>query len=78
MRILQQMTTLSSAALALAGASGASPLQEEQPPRFRAEVAAVLVDVLVLDEQGDPVSGLTMDDFEIFEDGVQQKILMIY
>ena len=74
MRILQQMTTLSSAALVLAGAVVANAFQEEQLPRFRAEVAAVLVDVLVLDEQGDPVSGLTMDDFEIFEDGVQQKI----
>ena len=74
MRILQQMTTLSSAALVLAGAVVANAFQEEQPPRFRAEVAAVLVDVLVLDEQGDPVSGLTMDDFEIFEDGVQQEI----
>ncbi len=74
MRILQQMTVLSSAALVLAGAGGSGSLQQEQPPRFRAEVAAVLVDVLVLDEQGDPVSGLTVDEFEIFEDGVQQEI----
>ncbi len=52
----------------------ASAAQQEQPPRFRAEVAAVLVDVLVLDGEGLPAVGLTQEDFEIYEDGVLQQI----
>lgn len=48
--------------------------RQEQPPRFRTEVAAVLVDVLVLDELGQPVSGLAVEDFEVYEDGVRQEI----
>ncbi len=61
------------AAAALA-ATTARALQQEQPPRFRADVRAVLVDVLVLDPDGNPVSGLTRDEFEVFEDKVQQDI----
>jgi Ca-activated chloride channel homolog len=50
--------------------------QEEQPrvPTFRGEVNAVLVDVVVLDRDGSPVSGLTRDDFEVLEDGTPQSI----
>jgi VWFA-related protein len=61
------------AAMVWTAATG-SALQKEQPPRFRAEVRAVLVDVLVLDEQGNPVSSLNRDDFVVFEDKVQQDI----
>ncbi len=48
--------------------------QEEQRPQFRTEVEAVLVDVVVLDEQGQPVVGLTRENFEIYEDGFPQTI----
>ena len=48
--------------------------QQEAPPRFRAEVSAVLVDVLVLDGQGEPIAGLTREDFQVLEDGVRQEI----
>src|SRR3989337_838865 len=48
--------------------------QQEAPPRFRAEVSAVLVDVLVLDGQGEPMAGLTREDFQVLEDGVRQEI----
>jgi VWFA-related protein len=48
--------------------------QQEQAPRFRAEVTAVLVDVLVLDSEGEPAVGLTLEDFDIYEDGVLQQI----
>jgi VWFA-related protein len=54
-------------------AATASP-QQEQRPQFRTEVEAVLVDVLVLDDDGYPVRGLTIDDFEIFEDDFPQQI----
>ena len=57
----------------------ASSFQEQEqtpqaPPRFRTEVAAVLVDVLVLDEQGRPMAGLRREDFRVLEDGALQEI----
>ncbi len=42
--------------------------------RFRAEATRVIVDVLVLDENGNPVPGLSADDFELFEDGEPQRV----
>ena len=42
--------------------------------RFRAEATRVLVDVLVLDEDGLPTPGLGISDFRLFEDGVEQRI----
>lgn len=42
--------------------------------RFRANATRVLVDVLVLDEDGFPVPGLGIEDFQLFEDGVEQRI----
>ena len=41
---------------------------------FQVEVTYVDVDVVVTDEQGRFVTGLTRDDFEVFEDGKAQKI----
>jgi len=34
--------------------------------------------VTVTDRRGDPVRGLTRDDFEVFEDGVPQAITNFY
>lgn len=45
--------------------------------RFRAEATRVVVDVLVLDEDGNPVPGLTVDDFELFEEGEPQQVLSL-
>ncbi len=42
--------------------------------RFRAEATRVIVDVLVLDEDGNPVPGLSAGDFELFEDGEPQQV----
>lgn len=42
--------------------------------RFRAAATRVIVDVLVLDDDGNPVPGLTADDFELFEDGEPQRV----
>lgn len=67
---------LAALALALACASG---LLGQQPPStplptFRAGVDLVEVDVNVTDATGAPVSDLTAQDFEIFEDGQPQAI----
>ena len=47
---------------------------QEQTPTFRTGVSSVLVDTLALDSDGNPVSDLTVDDFEIYEDDVRQTI----
>ena len=41
---------------------------------FQVEVSYVDVDVVVTDERGQFVTGLTRDDFAVFEDGKPQKI----
>lgn len=56
-----------------AGALAAAPAAG-QGFRFRAEATRVLVDVLALDRDGFPVPGLGIEDFRLFEDGVEQRI----
>jgi VWFA-related protein len=41
---------------------------------FQAEVNLIEVDAVVTDAQGNSVVGLTIDDFELFDDGQPQKI----
>ena len=49
--------------------------QADQPPvSFRVEVNYVEVDAVVTDAQGMPISTLTKNDFEIFEDGKKQDV----
>jgi VWFA-related protein len=55
---------------ALAGATG----QQDPTASFRSGVNYVTVDVSVTNQQGRPVRGLGMDDFEVYEDGVRQKV----
>ena len=43
-------------------------------PTFRTSAEAVANDVFVTDTDGNPVSGLTVDDFELFENGKPQDI----
>ena len=44
-------------------------------PVFRTSTTAAVVDVIVRDRTGQPVQGLTVDDFEILEDGVAQRVI---
>ena len=51
--------------------------QEARPPQqpvFRSGVNLVRVDVSVTGRRGEPVGDLTLDDFEVLEDGVPQPI----
>jgi VWFA-related protein len=41
---------------------------------FRADINLVRVDVIVSDDDGEPVTDLTADDFEVFEDGELQEV----
>ena len=62
------------AGLILLAAVIAAAAATAQTFRFRAAATRVIVDVLVLDDDGNPVSGLTADDFELFEDGEPQQV----
>jgi len=65
------------AAALLLGASGAAQAPQTPPSvTFQIEVNYVDVDAIVTDEKGNFVTGLTRDDFEVFEDGKAQKVEM--
>ena len=49
------------------------PATPDQQPVFRAGINTVRVDVIVTDRQGNPVTDLKLEDFEILEDGKPQK-----
>jgi len=59
------------------GATPAQPPAQPQPaaaPTFRTDINFVRVDVIVSDKQGNPVSDLRQQDFEVTEDGKPQAI----
>jgi VWFA-related protein len=58
----------------LAGTAGAQEAEptEEPPVTFPAEVEQVIVDVVVTDKEGQPITDLKQADIEIYEDGVRQ------
>ena len=60
--------------VAVALAAQSPPEPPEPPARFGAAATAVIVDIVVRDRDGKPVTDLTDDDFELFEDGVRQKV----
>ncbi|HXK11550.1 MAG TPA: VWA domain-containing protein [Vicinamibacteria bacterium] len=60
-------------ALATAGTSPAGGAGQ-QPPVFGAAVELVRLDVVVLDPDGRPVTGLSRDDFVVEEEGRRQRV----
>jgi VWFA-related protein len=50
----------------------------QQPVGESIEVRVVNVDVVVRDRAGKPVTGLTKQDFEIYESGQRQEITNLY
>jgi len=50
------------------------PAPEEPRPTFEGEVELVTVDVVVTDEEGRPVTGLTVEDFTVKEEGEPQGV----
>jgi VWFA-related protein len=61
------------AAVLVAAASLAA--QQPQPPRFRASVEIVRLDVTVLDQQRRPIRDLKREDFTVLVDGVEQPVV---
>ena len=54
-------------ALAVGQGLHAGDQDQQTTPTFRSSADAVQISVIVTDAAGNPVSGLTQDDFEIFE-----------
>jgi VWFA-related protein len=62
-------------AAAFSGARAQTPSTQGSPAvTFQVEVDYVDVDVVVTDQQGNFVRGLTRDDFQVFEDGKPVKV----
>ena len=76
------MSVLRASTLAVAGfvvvTGAARPVAQDAPtrsqPAYRSSATAILVDVVVRDRQGRPVTDLTAADFTIAEDAVPQKV----
>jgi Ca-activated chloride channel family protein len=72
------MTTrlLAAAAVILAAiaALGASQQEQEPPPRFSSQVQLVEVYATVTDANGEPVTGLRREDFEVYENNQLQEV----
>ncbi|PYR71565.1 MAG: hypothetical protein DMF86_25620, partial [Acidobacteria bacterium] len=60
------------AVLLLAGLASDPAAQQRQA--FTATTTAILVDVVVRDKHGRPMMDLSVRDFDVFEDGVRQRI----
>jgi VWFA-related protein len=72
-RIFPGFLTLVSIGLAAVGLHSASPRQ--QP--IGSGVTAVVIDAVVRDAKGNPITNLRKGDFQLFEDGVQQNIAFV-
>jgi VWFA-related protein len=55
-------------------AQGPPPAAPQGPPTFRGSVEITRIDVSVLDANRRPVRGLKLEDFELYEDGVLQRL----
>src|SRR5687767_2617524 len=79
-RLLVIVLCLAAAASPPVPSAVEGPAAQTQPPPARADrtvqssATAVLVDVVVRDRRGQPVTDLAAADFEIYEDGVRQEI----
>src|SRR5687767_8426539 len=71
-----QLIALAIGAAVLQSPAAIKAQAPQGPPSvtFQVEVNYVDVDVVVTDEKGNFISGLTRDDFEVFEDGKPQKV----
>jgi VWFA-related protein len=52
-----------------------APADQQQPLTFGAEVEQVIVDLVVTNDDGEPVPGISRDDLIVKEDGVPQEIV---
>ena len=73
-RIFSSIGLLVLCSLTLAAQQSSSQAPDTPPPTFRLEVNYVEVDAVVTDSQGNTVTDLTLEDFEVRENGRPQKV----
>src|SRR5882757_4254100 len=73
-RFVVQIRMLMVLSSALVAAQQPSPPPKDPGLVLRATTRMVLVDTVVLEKDGRPVTGLKADDFTVTEDGVRQRI----
>src|SRR5688572_22748533 len=61
-------------AVAVCTAVATAHALQQNAPVFRSQVEGVEIDAYVTDSRGNPVPNLTIDDFELLEGGVPQKL----
>jgi VWFA-related protein len=74
-------TTLAAVVLTAIALAAATAAQDAVPPNIfldRVEVDVVNLEVVVTDGRGNPVHGLTRDDFEAYEDGERVRLTNFY
>jgi VWFA-related protein len=70
----QQQPLLRAASASAVQAAPQQPPADQPPVTFRVEVNYVEVDAFITDAAGKPVTDLTLNDFDVFEDGKPQKV----
>jgi hypothetical protein len=61
-------------ALLATAATASTSAQEDPTTSFRSGINAIRVDVIVTDGRGHPIEDLTVEDFDVLEDGKPQRI----
>ena len=69
LRFLRAALLIAIAVYPVSGAAQPQPAAEETTFFESIDVEIVNVDVVVTDKKGEPITGLTVDDFEVLEDG---------
>jgi VWFA-related protein len=69
------LVLLAAAGLASAQEPVPPPADQAAPPTFAAEIEQVVVDLVIVDKDGEPVPGITRDDLVLKEDGVEQSVV---
>ena len=69
-----RLTSAAAACLAASLLSASQDAQQPPPPVFGTGTAAVLLDVVVRDKKGRPVTDVRQDELEVYEEGVRQTI----
>lgn len=72
------VAVLVAACFVIGAAAQQQPTSPDKAGTFRSSTALVEVDVIVKDKSGRFVSGLTAEDFEVFEEGTAQHIQHFY
>jgi VWFA-related protein len=73
---MKQQVSRAAFGLAVAALLGARAGSAQQPPpRFTASVEVTSVDATVVDDRGQPITGLGPDDFTVRIDGAQRRVL---